>query len=835
MKFFYFLQFFILFTFASLAQSYQIPLDNFLEGTLPPIDYRKLNPDNVEKGFFYIKTNKSLAHNLHNQLTSAKSKVNSTSSKTFNDFLSTKSYHAIKPYFSGSISTPNLKQNHYDLDQWFVLYIDANDDIFSITNNLLAINDILIAEPVFKIVRYIDDSKTYVPKHHDMLENSFSDEFFHISNSTSQEENPTIPNDPEYTRQWHYDQIKLLEAWQFSSGDSNVIVSIHDGGVQYNHPDLQNNIISYVGPDGVNTNPDSHGTHVAGTVAAVNNNNLGVVGIAGGSYPKKGVSLMSLDIFKEGVSNGDTYVWAADRGASVSQNSWGYLEPSVYNQPDLIGIKYFYENGGGSELNGGIVIFAAGNDSSGEDWYPGFYEYTFAVSATDKQDVLASFSNYGSWVDISAPGVSIYSTDINDLYSSKQGSSMACPHVSGVAALLVSRYPGVFTNDSLQRILMLSADNVDTINISLIGLMGAGRLNALAAFELAEDLLSQSPAVISIIPSDRYAQINVDYDRQFMIAYSLSQIIDDPIGIYSIGDTLGVDAYIAYQGEEPSVLINELEPGNTYYFKVWGINEDGSYTYSRRYKIETECGVLPYSYKIDFENTSPLGCWFFEGESQLDKKQWQVGRFLQGLKYNGDSNNYLYINSRAYDESESQDAEVISPLWDISGVSELSVNFNHYYRHHTSSTAELFYSTNSGNSWELAREWKSTTANPQFESISIYNLNSDFIQFKFKYTGQFSYYWCVDDIYFDIPNSIKHENLDNIRVFPNPSSGMFNVLSDNVLIKVRVIDSFGRIIYLIDNINDNMFTFDLKKRGKGFYFIEIHDNNSIHYKKLLIN
>lgn len=829
------LKVFMLFSIASFSQKLNIPIDISLKGTIPQINSSNINPEIVEKGFFFIKTTKNLADDLRIQLTDTKISISSTISKEFNSFISSKSFHALKPYFRLSTKIPYVNHSHYDLDQWFVMYVETDDHFASIANDLLKIEDILIAEPVFKIVRYVDNTKIYTPKHHELIINRTINKPANVLQYKFIKETPTIPSDPEYSRQWHYDQIRLLEAWQYTTGDSSVIVSIHDGGIQHDHPDLYSNVITYVGPDGVNTKPDSHGTHVAGTVAAVSNNNLGVVGIAGGSYPKTGISLMSLDIFKDGVSTGDTYVYAADRGASISQNSWGYLEPEVYNQPDLIGIKYFYDNGGGNELNGGIVIFAAGNDSSGEIWYPGAYEYAFSVGATDKQDVLASFSNYGSWVDISAPGVSIYSTDINDSYSSKQGTSMACPHVSGVAALLVSRYPGVFMNDSLQNILKLSSDNVDHINNSLIGLMGSGRLNALRAFELVEDYLEQSPNVLGVLPSDKSIKLDIEYNKDFIIAYSLSPIIDDPYGKNEYGDTLGLDAYIAYKGRESSVVINDLSPGNKYYFKVWGINEDGSYTYSKRYQFETECGTLPYTSKIDFENTSPLGCWLFEGESQVDEKQWQVGRFLQGLKFNGDDNNYLFINSRAYDESETQNAEVISPAFETQGVSDLSVNFTHYYRHHTSSTAEIFFSTNGGDSWELAREWKSSTVNPQSESIPIYNLSSDYIQFKFKFTGQNSYYWCIDDIYLDIPSSIKKESVDFINIFPNPSNGIFKISSNIVLMKVKVFDSLGRFLYLIDDINNYEFEVDLLKNRKGLFLLEIHDLKSIQYRKILIN
>jgi subtilisin family serine protease len=137
-------------------------------------------------------------------------------------------------------------------------------------------------------------------------------------------------------------------------------------------------------------------------------------------------------------------VYAADNGAMISQNSWGYNSAGVYNQSALDGIDYFNANGGGTALAGGLTIFAAGNDNDNGNWYPAYYGYNdpatlgaMAVASTDINDVRSSFSNYGEWVDIAAPGSNIYSTWTGSGYNSISGTSMACPHVSGVASAIV--------------------------------------------------------------------------------------------------------------------------------------------------------------------------------------------------------------------------------------------------------------------------------------------------------------------------------------------------------------------------------------------------------------
>ncbi|HOG31007.1 MAG TPA: S8 family serine peptidase [Candidatus Cloacimonadota bacterium] len=313
------------------------------------------------------------------------------------------------------------------------------------------------------------------------------------------------PNDPYYSSQWHYNNtgqqggtvdcdIDLPEAWDLEKGHQDVIVAVIDEGVQTNHTDLNNNIWSGVGYNFVSgsstINPGDHGTHVAGTIAAENNNSTGVCGIAGGDGNTKGVSLMSCQVF-DGQNQGgfaNAPVWAADNGAAVSQNSWGYDQPDVYNQSELTAINYFNANGGGTVLNGGITIFAAGNDEAEGNFYPGCYNGAFAVAATTNQDRKAYYSNWGTWVDISAPGGEtiyystrgILSTITGNSYAWYQGTSMACPHVSGAAALIVSyahRNGLTLTNTELKTILQNTADNHYGVNPSYTNKLGSGRLN----------------------------------------------------------------------------------------------------------------------------------------------------------------------------------------------------------------------------------------------------------------------------------------------------------------------------------------------------------------------
>ncbi|MBQ2965860.1 MAG: S8 family serine peptidase [Bacteroidales bacterium] len=313
--------------------------------------------------------------------------------------------------------------------------------------------------------------------------------------------NTAVFNDPSYGKQWHYynsgasegmtagADINVLPVWEtYTTGRSDVIVGVVDGGIDFKHEDLAANYIkgrSFVEQQS-SVVPHDHGTHVAGTIAAVNNNGIGVVGIAGGDASKgvKGVGLLSCQIFAPnpadpnkdfGGDGASAIKWSADNGAVISQNSWGYVYETAEEQAaaEIPGhlaaaIDYFIANAGMENgvqtgpMKGGVVIFAAGNDAREHDPI-GKYDPVIAVGAIGADMTRASYSNYGSWVDIAAPGGDaphmVYSTLPGNSYGAMQGTSMACPHVSGVAALIVSHFGGPgFTAETLRTKLLEGAD-----------------------------------------------------------------------------------------------------------------------------------------------------------------------------------------------------------------------------------------------------------------------------------------------------------------------------------------------------------------------------------------
>lgn len=354
-------------------------------------------------------------------------------------------------------------------------------------------------------------------------------------------------NDPGLALQWHYyndgsmeyslagADINLFRAWEVTSGSNDVVVAIVDGGIDYEHEDLAGNVGNWAelfGEEGVDDDnngyvddiygwnfiyssknpygsnkitPVEHGTHVAGTVGAENNNGLGVCGVAGGKGGHSGVRMISCQMFTENRNdNGDEIValkYGADAGAVISQNSWGYS--NVYSMPDVTkdAIDYFIKYAGLDEngnqvgpMKGGIVIFAAGNESMDYKSYPAAYEGVLAVSAVAPDYKKSYYSNFSSWIDVAAPGGSykyggrysdecaVYSTLPDNKYGYMQGTSMACPHVSGIAALAVAEHGGPgFTPDRLRAYIERNTHSVDVYNPEYKGRLGSGLVDAYLA------------------------------------------------------------------------------------------------------------------------------------------------------------------------------------------------------------------------------------------------------------------------------------------------------------------------------------------------------------------
>lgn len=303
----------------------------------------------------------------------------------------------------------------------------------------------------------------------------------------------SVPNDPSWNLQWGPRKIAADWAWNTTVGNSSLLVAVIDTGVYQDHPDL---VLNYVplGYDWVNNDTDpiddnGHGTHCAGIIAAKLNNNLGIAGMA----QVRVMAEKALDRSGSGSEDdlANAIIHAAQQNASIISMSWGsnYDSMLIYEA-----IKFAYDHGA-------LLVASAGNSRNDIKSYPAAYDEVIAVSATDQQDRPAFFTNFGDWIELAAPGAQIYSTVLNNNYSYKSGTSMSCPHVVGVAALVWSEFPNM-TRDQVRFHLRYTADDLGDAGFDEY--YGYGRINATRAvnqFLPEHDLLirgSESPSYVEL-------------------------------------------------------------------------------------------------------------------------------------------------------------------------------------------------------------------------------------------------------------------------------------------------------------------------------------------------
>lgn len=436
------------------------------------------------------------------------------------------------------------------------------------------------------------------------------------------------PNDRSFNDQWHLKQsndcdIDAPEGWDIQAGSDSVILAIPDSGVQYTHPDLNDNIwinwYEYYGVPGQDDDPNGgngyvddiygwnwdsddpkdpmdyhgHGTHVAGIAAAETNNDRGVAGIAGGWYPgQKGCRIMCLRIGFTHFSMDNaaaSFQYATDMGATAINCSW----KSWYSE-------YFKDTIDYALYNDVLIVAAAGNENGIYCDDP-IYHYlnmvpgVLVVAATDQNDQRAIFyggqaSNYGPCIDVSAPGKDILSTCISSDYYRMSGTSMSAPMVTGLAGLLKSQSSD-WSRMKIKDAIVLSADDIGLSD------MGSGRINAYTA--LRQTFLPVAPSNLNATPTaynqiDLSWQDNADNELEFKIERKTDTSEFLEIGTVEKNIT-------SYKDKTCSM-------GTTYYYRVRAHNLAGNSSFSNTASATIPTGppaapshLIARSLKFNFE------------------------------------------------------------------------------------------------------------------------------------------------------------------------------------------------------------------------------------------
>ena len=479
--------------------------------------------------------------------------------------------YSVEPVFIINDQTRE-KVMEMGLHLWYVLHFEEGTDLDRVAARLAKVGEVERVQFNEKIVR------RYNPRSESVGNKVTSIKAATATRTSSSEEIPFTDGYKRYL--WGLNNqgtnsyvqeatveadVNALPAWKLCTGDPSIIVAVVDEGVMYSHEDLAANYLinfteqsgragvdddgngyvddvygyNFAGTPSNNIswsgrNDSGHGTHVAGIVAAVNNNRAGISSIAGGDGSNNGVKVFSIQIFDD--ENGSTISntakamqYAAIRGAHIMQCSWGYdsgafrndnAYKSYYGGVEMEAIDYFIKNGGSANgpITGGLAIFAAGNEMGSIPGYPAAYKNCIAVTSIGPALKPAYYTNYGKGSDIGAPGgdmlydyggilstvppqhSSLTDADTNQKipYDFFQGTSMACPMVSGVAALGLSyakRLGKSYTADEFRSMLISATNKFDpfftgsisftddkghhTLNFAdYIGQMGAGYIDA---------------------------------------------------------------------------------------------------------------------------------------------------------------------------------------------------------------------------------------------------------------------------------------------------------------------------------------------------------------------
>lgn len=470
--------------------------------------------------------------------------------------------------------------------------------------------------------------------------------------------------------------ISAPQAWDISTGNTEITVAVVDDAVLTTHPDLIPNLLpGYDVADGdndpmPNVAAMSHGTHVAGIIGAATNNGQGVASI--------GYSLKILPVKSsnepEFVTNAyEGVIWAADNGADVINMSWG---GSGFSQSGQDIMNYAYDKGC-------VNIAAAGNDGVNSVFYPAGYNNVISVASTTSDDTKSSFSNYGDWIDISAPGSQILSTYIgtnfSPEYAALSGTSMASPMVAGLAGLVLSVNPEL-TQAQVESCLLNTADDHYPSNSNYLGQLGSGRINAYQAVLCAQSLLNAPPI----------ATINAE--SSVICPGGIVQYFGSSMGGPGVDYNWTFPGGIPENSTEQNPMVTYPTPGN-YNVSLNITNDFGSDVVTETNLIEVSTNGVDVFFTEDFESGS------------FDQNNWSVinpdnSNTWSVQSVNGPQNGTKAASANlfGYSATGQRDAMVTAPI-SFATHSNIELSFQHAHRRRISGASDsliVYVSTDGG-------------------------------------------------------------------------------------------------------------------------------------------
>lgn len=759
------------------------------------------------------------------------------------------------------LKSSNFKQQslheQWGFDLWYDLVFPEKTDVRKLMEAYQQSGLFEVVEPLYKIeTTGIKSTQTFIPN-----DARFNDQW---SLKNTGQAGGTIGKD-----------IQATDAWDIEKGKPEVIVAMVDRGIEYYHPDLAQNMWSGIGYNFLTNNnvitPETHGTCTAGIVGAVGNNSLGISGIAGGNGQiNSGIRLMSCQTFAGSVNGGfgEALIWAADHGACIASNSWVFTNANVYRISVLDAIDYFCKYGGGNALQGGIAIFAGGNNGEDRLTYPACYEKVIGVAATNNRDIKSSFSNYGDWVDISAPagdgngdGADILTTNIGGGYVYFSGSSACAPQIAGVAALIASKLSGKASASDVRNILLSTADDISSLNPNYINKLGSGRVNAFKALQKAQAFLTAytTNAVASFTASIDCNNIALSWTKNtsnddVIVAYNTNNNIGSPVNStnYVVGNTLPGGGTVIYKGSL-SKLNYAIPNDNIFqYFKIWSVTTTNQFSFGKQLELLT--GPV-YTISDNSSYTENIESPSFPTQSLRVSNPdngitW--GRTIDA-KHEGTIS--AFMDNFNYTTVQQEDVLYL-PLLKVHDVDSVKLSFWRAYQAAANADSlAIIVSTDCGKTFTTI--WKkggkdlatipgsqnivyiANSADWKKETITFGIPNStEKVQIGFKAINGHGQNLYLDEIAVNtktLPQKLRQKGL---LISPNPFAKQFTIqhyLPPTDLKAISIFNMLGqRVLYLTFTANaDANLIIDMSRFADGLYEVRLDYSNSSVAQKIL--